>query len=59
MKSKAKEAYRWAMQKAYDMRDENKDIPHLVELCIFFGIEREELAKELKILLNLDEQKAG
>ena len=43
------------LQKAYDFREANKDIPNIAELCIYFGIEREDLVKELRILLGLEE----
>lgn len=39
--------------KAETFREENTDIPKLAEICIYFGIKREELKRDLKKLLDL------
>ena len=38
--------------RAQRMREENKDIPHLIEICIAFGIDRDTFKEEIKKLLS-------
>ena len=45
-------SFRNSMDKANQMRQENKDIPHLIEVLIALGIEREEFKQELLKILN-------
>lgn len=52
MRKNVKTELEKAFRKAERFRRENKDIPKLAEICIYFGIEREELKNELSILMN-------